>query len=68
MKHLSVHTVTPGDIVQLAKDKGYKLLAHRGKGSHLILKKEGCPTITLPGGRYVGRNVARRMMKILLSV
>jgi len=64
-KTLSVHTVTPKDLIDLAKDNGYSVLPGRGKGSHVVMAKPGHPTIVIPGGKRMGRNVARRMLKAL---
>lgn len=66
-KPLNVHTATPGDLIRLARENGYEILPGRGKGSHVVLAKEGKPTITVPGGKHVGRNVVRRMMKVILA-
>lgn len=66
-KQLSVHTATPKDLISLAKENGYAVLPSRGKGSHVVMTKAGHPTITIPGGKHVGRNVARRMMKAILT-
>lgn len=64
-KTLSVHTATPKDLVDLARANGYEVLPGRGKGSHIVMAKPGAPTITIPGGKRMGRNVARRMLKVL---
>jgi predicted RNA binding protein YcfA (HicA-like mRNA interferase family) len=66
-KPLNVHTATPGDLIRLARENGYEILPGRGKGSHVVLGKPGSPTITVPGGKHVGRNVVRRMMKVILA-
>lgn len=66
-KPLNVHTARPGDLIRLARENGYEILPGRGKGSHVVLGKEGKPTITVPGGKHVGRNVVRRMMKVILA-
>jgi predicted RNA binding protein YcfA (HicA-like mRNA interferase family) len=66
-KPLNVHTATPGDLIRLARENGYEILPGRGKGSHVVLGKPGAPTITVPGGKHVGRNVVRRMMKVILA-
>lgn len=31
------------------------------------MAKEGKPTIVIPGGKHVGRNVVRRMMKAIMA-
>jgi len=64
---ISVHTATPADLIRLAKENGYEILPGRGKGSHVVLCKAGRPNITLPGGKHVGRNVVRRMLKVILA-
>jgi predicted RNA binding protein YcfA (HicA-like mRNA interferase family) len=66
-KTISVHTATPKDLVDLAKENGYSVLPSRGKGSHIVMAKPGAPTITIPGGKRMGRNVARRMLKAILA-
>jgi predicted RNA binding protein YcfA (HicA-like mRNA interferase family) len=35
----------------LRRHFGYQVLPQRGKGSHVVLKADGLPDITLPGGR-----------------
>lgn len=64
---ISVHTATPADLIRLAKENGYEILPGRGKGSHVVMSKAGHPNITLPGGKHVGRNVVRRMLKVILA-
>jgi predicted RNA binding protein YcfA (HicA-like mRNA interferase family) len=64
---LSVHTATPRDLINLAREQGYEILPGRGKGSHVVMGKPGCPTITIPGGKHVGRNVVRRMLKVIMA-
>jgi predicted RNA binding protein YcfA (HicA-like mRNA interferase family) len=64
---ISVHTATPADLIRLAKENGYEILPGRGKGSHVVLAKAGHPNVTVPGGRHVGRNVVRRMLKVILQ-
>lgn len=66
-KPISVHTATPRDLIKLAQENGYSILPGRGKGSHVVMAKEGKPTIVIPGGKHVGRNVARRMMKVIMA-
>ena len=66
-KQISVHTATPKDLINLAREQGYEIEPGRGKGSHVVMKKQGCPTITIPGGKHVGRNVARRMLKVIMA-
>lgn len=66
-KPISVHTATPRDLIDLARENGYDILPGRGKGSHVVLGKPGHPTITVPGGKHIGRNVVRRMLKVILS-
>ena len=66
-KPISVHTATPGDLVRLARENGYEILPGRGKGSHIVLAKEGSPNVTIPGGKHVGRNVVRRMIKVIMA-
>lgn len=66
-KPLSVHTATPRDLILLAQENGYSVLPGRGKGSHVVMGKPGKPTITIPGGKHVGRNVVRRMVKVILA-
>ena len=66
-KPISVHTATPGDLIRLAKENGYEILPGRGKGSHVVLAKPGRPNITVPGGKHVGRNVVRRMLKVIME-
>ena len=66
-KQISVHTATPGDLVRLARENGYEILPGRGKGSHIVLAKPGSPNVTIPGGKHVGRNVARRMIKVIMA-
>lgn len=63
----SVHTCTPRDLINLAKENGYDVLPSRGKGSHVVLAKPGAPNLTIPGGKHVGRNVVRRMLKIIIA-
>lgn len=67
-KPISVHTATPRDLIDLARENGYSVLPGRGKGSHVVLSKPGAPNITIPGGKHVGRNVVRRMLKVILAV
>lgn len=64
---ISVHTATPADLIRLAKENGYEILPGRGKGSHVVMAKVGHPNITLPGGKHIGRNVVRRMLKVILA-
>jgi len=66
-KQLSVHTATPRDLINAAREAGYEVLPGRGKGSHVVMAKAGCPNITIPGGKHVGRNVARRMLKVIMA-
>jgi predicted RNA binding protein YcfA (HicA-like mRNA interferase family) len=66
-KQISVHTATPKDLINLAREQGYEIEPGRGKGSHIVMKKAGCPTITIPGGKHVGRNVVRRMVKVIMA-
>jgi predicted RNA binding protein YcfA (HicA-like mRNA interferase family) len=66
-KQISVHTATPGDLVRLARENGYEVLPGRGKGSHIVLAKPGSPNVTIPGGKRVGRNVVRRMIKVIMA-
>lgn len=66
-KTISVHTATPRDLIDLAMENGYSVLPGRGKGSHVVMSKPGHPTITIPGGKHVGRNVARRMLKVITN-
>lgn len=67
-KHkLSVHTATPRDLVNLARENGYSILPSRGKGSHIVLSKSGSPNLTIPGGKRVGRNVVRQMLKVIMA-
>lgn len=65
-KRISVHTATSDDLIDLARERGYAILGNRGKGSHVVLAKSGHPTITIPSKR-VGRNVVRRMVKVLMA-
>ena len=66
-KPISVHTATPADLIRFARENGYEILPGRGKGSHVVLAKAGSPTITIPGGKHVGRNVVRRMLKVIMA-
>ena len=66
-KTISVHTATPGDLIRLARQNGYDILPGRGKGSHVVLARSGSPNITIPGGKHVGRNVVRRMVKVIMA-
>lgn len=62
---ISVHTATPDDLIRLARLRGYEIVRGRGKGSHVVMAKPGHPTITVPGGKRMSPNVARRMLKVL---
>jgi len=66
-KPISVHTATPSDLVRLARENGYEVLPGRGKGSHVVLSKPGFPNVTIPGGKHIGRNIARRMLKVIMA-
>lgn len=66
-KPINIHTATPRELIDLAKENGYDILPGRGKGSHVVMSKPGSPTITIPGGKHVGRNVVRRMLKVIMA-
>jgi len=50
----------------LQRHFGYQVLAGRGKGSHVVLKADGLPEITLPGGREaVSAGLAKQIARDL---
>jgi predicted RNA binding protein YcfA (HicA-like mRNA interferase family) len=46
-----IQTCSTDDMVRLYQQAGYQVVKGGGKGSHVKLKKQGAPTMNLPGNR-----------------
>ncbi len=52
---------------KLFLNAGYELV-HGGKGSHMKLKKKGCPTVIIPNHKELATGTEHALRKILDNV
>lgn len=52
------------ELCKLFQKAGY-ILVPGGKGSHMKLKKSGCPTVTIPNHKELKKGTEHSLMKIL---
>ena len=55
------------DLCKLFEKIGYKIVPG-GKGSHIKLKKKGCPAIIIPNHRELSTGLEHALMKLLNSI
>lgn len=55
------------DLVKLFERAGYEVV-HGGKGSHIKLKKPGCPTVIIPNHKELATGTEHALRKILETV
>lgn len=54
------------EMCKLFQKAGY-VLVPGGKGSHIKLKKKGCPTVIIPGHKELATGIEHSLMKLLNS-
>lgn len=52
------------ELIKLFLKEGYEVV-QGGKGSHIKLKKKGCPTVIVPGHKELKRGTEQTLLKIL---
>lgn len=52
------------NLVKLYEKAGYKIVSG-GKGSHIKLKKKGCPTVIIPNHKELSKGLEHALMKLL---
>lgn len=52
------------NLSKLFEKAGYKIVPG-GKGSHIKLKKKGCPTIIIPNHKELSKGLEHALMKLL---
>jgi predicted RNA binding protein YcfA (HicA-like mRNA interferase family) len=61
-----LRTCSTDDMVRLYKQAGYQVVKGEGKGSHLKLKKDGSPSMIIPGNRdNLSPGVAETAVQVL---
>ena len=53
------------DLCKLFQSIGYAIVPGGGKGSHIKLKKSGCPTVIIPNHRELSKGTEHGLRKIL---
>lgn len=53
------------DLAKLFIKVGYEIVLGAGKGSHIKLKKAGCPTVIIPNHRELKKGTEHALRKIL---
>ncbi len=59
-------SISSKDLCKLFQKIGYTIVPG-GKGSHIKLKKPGCPTIIIPGHKEISKGLEHALMKILAA-
>ena len=63
--------VTARELYKFAKSKGFRELNRRGKGSHIVMAKDGHQNVIIPnpnqGAQWCGRDVVRVTIKAIMG-
>ena len=56
------------DLCKLFQSIGYAIVPGGGKGSHIKLKKSGCPTVIIPNHRELKKGTEHALRKTLNAI
>ena len=63
--------ITAKELYRFAKKQGFRELPRRGKGSHIVMGKDGHQNVIIPnpkqGSQHCGRDVVRVTIKAILG-